>query len=402
MRLNWKQKEALKKKYDVDRIWSFSMINSFHNCPWEYKMKYIDHEKVNTDNVYTIFGTECHDTIQGYYEGKLTYDDMKKEWESFVDKWAADPASYHFDNDKIKAGYLNNISHYFEHTDVIKDADVKNELPVLIVLTDDNDKRFVFVGYVDSRFKTKDGKRILVDYKSSSKSGFSKSKLPEKSMQLMLYAMGFHQQNNLDYDDIECKFDMMKYCTVHFLQENGKWKTSIQERSKWVEKMEKKLQTKLKKLGYDTVDSTLMIQEAIVQNNLENMPQKIKEEFYITNYFININVNTNSVNEVASQVIDRCHEILDFENIEDLESYLEIHYPYDPDNYYCNKLCAYHSTNKFKEENAILGELEPEQDLDALLGDNNLSVDNESKNSIDAEKKKEYSNQVDIINQLLG
>jgi len=132
------------------------------------------------------------------------------------------------------------------------------------------------------------------------------------------------------------------------------------------------------------------------------MPQKIKEEFYITNYLININVNTNSVNEVASQVIDRCHEILDFENIDDLESYLEIHYPYDPDNYYCNKLCAYHSTNKFKEENAILGELEPEQDLDALLGGNNLFIDNKSKNSIDADKKTEYDSQVDIINQLLG
>ncbi len=88
---------------------------------------------------------------------------------------------------------------------------------------------YVFVGYIDTEYIDKEGNVVLVDYKSSSKSSFSKSKLPEKSMQLMLYSIGIHQQENIPYEKIKARFDMMKYVTVHYKQENGKWNTSVQE-----------------------------------------------------------------------------------------------------------------------------------------------------------------------------
>lgn len=399
MRLTNQQKEKLRKEQGVDRIWSFSMINSFHNCPWEYKMKYIDHERVNNDNAYTIFGTECHDTIQGYYDGTFTYDDMRKEWDRFVNKWENDPAGLRFDTDKIKAGYLNNISHYFSHTDVT-DKQGHNELPVVTKLTTNQEQKLVFVGYIDSCFKGKDGSFTLVDYKSSSKSSFSKSKLPEKSMQLMLYAMGIHQQYNIPLDKINCKFDMMKYCTVHFKQENGKWKESVQERSKWVAKMNKKLETKLKKLGYDDTTAMLDISQAAANNNMDNLPKEISEQFYITNYLIELPVNEETMQQAMDSIIERCQEILEFEQIDDLESYLEVHFPYNPDDYYCKKLCAYHSTNKFKEENGMLRDMETEVDLDKMLGIDN--TDSKSESVSDDTNSDEYDSDEDILEKLFG
>lgn len=54
MRLNKEQRKALEKKYGVDRIWSFSRLQTFHNCIQEYVHLYLRHDVPRTDNVYTI------------------------------------------------------------------------------------------------------------------------------------------------------------------------------------------------------------------------------------------------------------------------------------------------------------------------------------------------------------
>lgn len=380
MRLNREQKEEIKKKYNVDRIWSFSQLSTFENCPWEYKMKYVDHKRVNNDNVYTVFGTFCHDTIQDYYAGKIKKSDLIKKWEAYLKEWDNDPYAYQFATAKIRSGYIDNLTHYFANTDeLVPNSKSTNEKPVLIKLNR-NGKKYVFVGYIDTIFK--DGEELtLLDYKTSSKSGFSGAKLAKKSMQLQLYAIGEHQRTGIPYENINCKFDMMKYVTVHYRQENGKWNTSVQDRSQWVQKMEKKLRTKLRKYGYSDEEQEDIFSKAVELNTLEfpEIPKEIAEQFYITNYLINLDISEGACVKLADQVMDLCDKILEFESMDemDMTSYLEVNYPYNPNDYYEKNLCAYHTSKEFKEteleqDNSILNESDEISSLEDFMSDTSV------------------------------
>lgn len=383
MRLQKKELNALQKRYNVDRIWSFSKVNSFLNCPWEYKMKYIDKIRIDNSNAYTVFGTASHDIIQDFYEGKYPYEEMKKKWDAFVTHWKEDPKALQFDTDKIKDGYLNNIEHYFQNCSVVNDpeeghGDIKviNEKPVRCII-DRNDKKYVFIGYVDSEYYDEEGNLVLLDYKTSSKSGFSPKKLPEKSMQLILYAIGKHQITGLPYDKIKCRFDMMKYCKVHYKMENGNWKTSIQERSDWVYKMGTKLRSKLPKVGVDPIEADELIIKASVENTMDCLPVEVQEQFRVENYYIEVEISEEIANDLVNTVADICDEVLGLEDIEDLDNYLNETYEHNPDDYFCKKLCAFHSRIKAQEEHEILQMFEDdgtdvnlsfdEDDLAALL-----------------------------------
>lgn len=365
MRLNSKQLNNLKDMYNVDRIWSFSRINTAHNCMWEFWAKYIKHYKLDTSNVYTVFGTFSHDLIQDMIANKISYDQMTMKWDEIVKEWQEDPNAYQFDNDKIKVGYISNLNHYFAHTTVPKGSNFQNEKPVMAKIGKKTDgaPKYVFVGYVDTQYVDEDGNTVLIDYKTSSKSSFSKAKLPEKSRQLMLYALAKHQHNGIPYEKIKCRFDMMKYVTVHFKQENGKWNTSVQERAKWVSKMEKKLATKLKKFGLTDTEVAEKVQIASLSNSLEKLPQKVREQFFIDNYYIDLDVTEENCNQLAKELEADCDAIVKFEQLtnEEQESYLEANCRYDPDNYYDKKLCAYHTSEMFKEkERSINDLLEPQ------------------------------------------
>lgn len=366
MRLNHKQLDNLKKKYGVDRTWSFSRVNSFHNCPKEYQKHYLEHLKLDSGNVYTEFGTFSHNTIQSLVRGEIKYDEMYPKWQDEVGNWEVDPNSYQFDNDKIKTGYIANLNHYFKHTQVPAGSQFETEKPVLATIGDNN--KYVFVGYVDTQYVDEDGNLVLIDYKTSSRSSFSKAKLPEKSLQLMLYAIGKHQHSHLPYSKIRCMFDMMKYVTVHYQQENGKWNTSVQERSRWVAKMEKKLATKLKKQGYTQDKADESIQVAIMANNLDNLPEEVQDQFLLENYVIELDITEEACQKVAKTIEQKCDEIMEFEALskEDQDTWIEVNHPYNPNDYYDKKLCSWHTSTLFKEQEQTLDDiLQPETSTSA-------------------------------------
>ena len=41
--------EEIQKKYNVDRLWSWSRFNSYHNSPYEYFLKYIAKKKEDSN-----------------------------------------------------------------------------------------------------------------------------------------------------------------------------------------------------------------------------------------------------------------------------------------------------------------------------------------------------------------
>ena len=94
--------EEVKRKYGVDRLWSWSRFNTYHNSPFEYYLKYIKGvSEDRQDCIYTVTGGMAHEIMENLYLGKSKYEDMDNDFE---DAWmTADIAELKFDrNDAEK------------------------------------------------------------------------------------------------------------------------------------------------------------------------------------------------------------------------------------------------------------------------------------------------------------
>ena len=362
-RLSYEQLDKLKEMYKVDRIWSWSRINTFVNQPWEYRIKYLDKLKPDTSNIYTEMGTMSHDLVQGVYEGKYTTNELGGLYEEAILNWRMTDGKHKFMNENVEKGYLNNLSHYFENYEQLP-YEVTVEQPVKIVL---GDNKAVFIGYVDGLYKDEDGNYVILDFKSSSKGEYVGKRLKENSKQLLLYSIGIHQATGLPYDKIKARFDMMKYITVSYLQKNGKWKDSLQERVKWVKSQENKLRTALKESGMNDLDVEYFLVEAIGNNTIEDLPKEVQDKFKLKPAFIDVDVSEENAKELEEWLLNNIEECIEKEQGDWVKEFPEP--VIDPSNeFYFNVLAKgllkFHEG--YQEELALKGARYQEESFDEL------------------------------------
>ena len=88
-------------------------------------------------------------------------------------------------------------------------------------------KNYVLVGYVDAMWGEIDEEGnhhiYILDFKTSSKSGFSGKGLLDKSKQLLIYAKAVHEMTGVPVDNIHVGYDMMKYVKRYYKLKSGKW-----------------------------------------------------------------------------------------------------------------------------------------------------------------------------------
>ena len=312
-RLTYEQLEAIKAQHGVDRIWSYSRWDSFMQYPWVYRMHYL--EKVRSEgSIYTHWGTICHDIIQGFYDGEYTYDKMVKIFENKAVEWKR-KGEYKFMSEKVEKSYIRNLHNYFKETEVIP-YKVVNEVPIKIVMKDNKNegKDIVFIGYADSVYTDGDGITYILDYKTSSKSGFSGAHLEnEKSRQLKLYAIGLHQMRGIPYDKLRCRFDLQKYYEVWYHSTNAKGAKSItkskQERCAWVGGMVKKLNKELSKRGYDPFEIDEIVERCVDSNSIKDLPESVQDKFELKNCYIDVAISEESANSLQELMVDVVNEI---------------------------------------------------------------------------------------------
>lgn len=297
---------GLKNQFGVDRIWSYSRLSTFVEQPWIYRMTYLDPAKVRTSNIYSYFGTICHDIIQDAMEGKIAKEDMSPLFEQRVLEWQTDQDSMKFMSEKVQMGYLDNLRDYFKNTELIP-YEVTNEKPVCIQFKKPNGENIVFIGYIDSIY-TDGEKWYIMDYKTSSKGDYTGKKLKAHSRQLQLYAIGIHQIKGVPYEDIVLRFDMMKYYKVSYLQKNGKWKDSIQERSIWVSSQENKIRALLLENGIDPFEIDGMVGRANAENSIDSLPDFVQDRFKLSNCYIDTNIDESVEQEINEFVIENVLE----------------------------------------------------------------------------------------------
>lgn len=335
-RLSYKELDKIKEHYDVDTVWSWSRINCYVSQPWEFMIRYIRREKVNTNNIYGIAGTICHDIIQGYIEGEHKQEDMLPMFQN--EMLSIDlGGEYKFPSENVRKGYVDNLKHYFKHTEYpVETMEKSVEKTVMTKFKRPDGKNIIFVGYIDLLTRDpKDGKVVIVDFKSSSSGGFVGKKLQESSRQLKLYAMGISQMYNIPINQIKIRYDMQKYVTVSYKQKNGKWsKPSLKERCKWVESQQNRIKKALTESGYGLFDSDEMYERAVLDGDLDSLPQDVQDLFSIEAGIIDMDMTEPLVEEMNEWIVSNVLEAERRSKAEDLDAEFPEHRDIDNEFYF--------------------------------------------------------------------
>lgn len=218
-------------------------------CPHSYKLKYIDKKSISTPNIYALFGTAMHETIQEYLRllynvsvssamefdyAKFLRDSMAREFltrkEEIENK--ANPASkeemLEFWNDGIAI-----MKWLMSNKNRLRNYSTKGwELVDVELLVEHEIRPNVFyIGYLDIVFKSDDGKYKIIDFKTSTK-GWGKwaKKDKLKSQQLVLYKWFYSDRFGVPIEDISVEFHILKrklYEDLDFVQYRiQKWSPS--------------------------------------------------------------------------------------------------------------------------------------------------------------------------------
>ncbi len=144
--------------------WSFSRLNSYYNCPYEWRLHYLECNK-SENGFFGEYGSLIHTILEKYAKGELSLFDLNQYYEKHFNESIphdAPPNKYvdirqsYYDKG---IEYLNNIDLYLDKYEILG---VEKEVNFKI-----GDKDFV--GYIDLLARDKETNEIIIiDHKSAS------------------------------------------------------------------------------------------------------------------------------------------------------------------------------------------------------------------------------------------
>ncbi|MBY6838670.1 PD-(D/E)XK nuclease family protein [Clostridium botulinum] len=366
MRATKKQLENIKKKYGVDTLWSWSKYHTYKEDPYSWMLKYIRHEKEKKSSIYAVSGGNCHQIIEDFYNKKISYEDMINEYEDKLMEMNLAELKYNRKDDKANKitadKYEGCIREFFKHHVPIKGKVITEQFVTIKV------GKNIFQGYIDFLHK-ENGKYIITDWKTSSRYVGEKAK--KECGQLVLYAESLIQRG-VALEDIKIRWNFLKYCDIEYqlkgidkITKLNKTKVTVGERNKWVEKIKNNLKMWLKEDGKEELEIEDMVQTAINNNNLDNIPLHIKSRYKISDCYGYIDLNKQIIEDLKEDIIDTINKIKEKErdyNIymeqgeEDEAEHLFWTIIDDKNSFFFNNLCGF-STKQHKPYKEYLDDL---------------------------------------------
>ena len=149
----------------IDQMtWSFSRLNSFYNCKYEWKLNYIDCEE-SRDNAFSQFGTLVHEGNEKFEKGELDIFSVVDWYEENFDEYVTERFPYNVYKD-LRESYYQAGLEYFENIDLM--LDVCQVLGIEKKVKFDIDG-VPFIGYIDLLLRDKEsGEITILDHKSAS------------------------------------------------------------------------------------------------------------------------------------------------------------------------------------------------------------------------------------------
>lgn len=145
--------------------WSFSRLNSFYNCKYEWYMHYIECIK-SQSNFFSEYGSLLHSILEKYAKGELSLFELNQYYEDhFNDEIPHDaPPNKYVD---IRQSYFDKGMDYLNNIDL----DLEQQYEVLGVEKKVDFELFgkKFVGFIDLLVRDKaSDELIIIDHKSAS------------------------------------------------------------------------------------------------------------------------------------------------------------------------------------------------------------------------------------------
>jgi hypothetical protein len=351
--------ERLKKLYNDPNIniYSISKLNTIDGCEYEAWNTYIQGDR-GMDGVWGILGTRVHDVLENIMNDKATPDDLLPAFQAELNDLDMLDLQFPKDargNDSIRDNYIANITHFCNNFSKPRGKYVTEKLVILKI----SDTRYV-IGYIDLIKENDDDTITIIDWKTSSQ--FNTSDLLHHGRQLVTYALAEEQEGK----KVKKVFwYMLKYVEVKYIgkaKANSKKETEITkvlERRKWVSELKDNIESDLNRLGYDEIDIEIMLNEAMQNNTLNNMPEEIRQKYKVKPYVREYVVT----DELKQETLDYINRVADkFENKSKDESEWKPREFKKPngkeDIFKCLVLCNHRKTCKYIKQFLELKDLE--------------------------------------------
>lgn len=311
-RVSKEKLEKIKNKYKVNELWSWSKYNSYKTDPYGWYLKYILHEKETKHSIWGISGGNIHDIIERFYQKQINYEYMIVEYEDKLFEMNMAELKYNRKdekaNEKLASRYEDCIKLFFQQHIPIQGKVITEQFVTIKV--GDN----IFQGYIDFIHKDNEGNYIITDWKSSTI--YTGKKIHKEKGQLVLYAESLIQKG-VSIDNIKIRWNFLKYCTVTYTlkskdKETKKNKTSQGNylRNEWVDSIKNNLKMWLAETKeYDELKIDEMVDIAVKNNNLNNIPKDIQDRYSIEDCYVYIPLTQESINELKEDIIDTIDEI---------------------------------------------------------------------------------------------
>ena len=206
---------------------SYSQFSQWDKCPYTWKLNYVDKAETFKGNIYTLFGTAVHETIQAYlvcyYERTIKEADALPLIDIFKYRMEENykiskaqhgdefpvtlPEMKEFYNDgcKIIEEFLKRKSGYFPK----KNTEL---LGIEVGLDFGLPNNMKFVGYMDVVLHNKNTGRVkIIDIKTATM-GWNKYQKADKNKtnQLLLYKQFFSKERDIPMDKIDVEYLILK------------------------------------------------------------------------------------------------------------------------------------------------------------------------------------------------
>lgn len=318
------------------------------NSKFEYYLKYIRH--INEDNnncAYAPLGGLVHDTLEKFYSGEITYEQML---EDFDRGWMVniDIVDLKFNrndkkmNDSIKYKYKQDLIHFFENHEVLERNDnnkLELERFILIKLRQD----IYLQGYIDVLRILEDGTYIVGDWKTSTI--YKGKKALDECGQLVMYAIGVHQCLGVPYEKIKIGWNFLKYQNITVEQKKGNKRVREVERIKLGESLTSNVKTWLKHFKYSEKEIDDYILKLVDTNSLECLPEEVQEKFESNDCWVYVELTEDLINIWKEKIILNIDTITskteEFNKTKDIHLFWDDEDSVKAQSYYYANLCGY-------------------------------------------------------------
>jgi putative RecB family exonuclease len=240
-------------------IYSHSRIESFKNCPLQFKYNYIiKPDIVKKQSIEAFLGSLVHETLEKLYTDlkfkKLNtleelIDYYYKLWEENFDKEKIEIVRNQYSIDSYKEKGVDHITNYYnKYKPFDQDQTIGIELKVLIDLKSDSGEIYTLQGFIDRLSMINEEHFQIHDYKTNNRPKTQEE--IEKDKQLALYSIAIRRM----YPQVQ-KIDLI----WHFLDSNIDMKCT-------------KTKEDLEDLKKEIIHSIESIIKAIEENNFPAKP----------------------------------------------------------------------------------------------------------------------------------